>query len=72
MDTHGTQINNYFIQTRSAIDVNNRKLHLFREPIQERYESEAILSENASISPLHFSALIIAIADMFPPLIIKS
>jgi Uma2 family endonuclease len=44
----------------------------FFEPIQERYQSEVILPEDASISPLDFPALIIAIADIFPPVITKS
>jgi Uma2 family endonuclease len=52
-----------------VLDVINRKLHMFREPIQEGYQSEVILSEEASISPLQFPTLEITLQEMLPPAI---
>lgn len=54
------------------LDVNNRKLHVFREPTQEKYQSEVIFSQEAIISPLNFPGLMITIADMLPPVINKA
>ncbi len=54
-----------------VIDVNNRTLHIFREPTQEGYQSEVIFSEEASVSPLQFPKLAIALADILPPVISK-
>lgn len=53
------------------LDVNNRKLHVFREPTQEKYQSEVIFSQEAIISPLNFPELMITIADILPPVINK-
>ena len=53
-----------------VLDVNNRKLHVFREPTQEGYQSEVIFSEDASVSPLQFSELEIALQDILPPAIV--
>ena len=50
-----------------VLDVNNRKLHVLREPTQEGYQSEVIVSEDASVSPLQFSELEIALQDILPP-----
>ena len=50
-----------------VIDVKNRQLHVFREPTQNGYQSEVILSADDSISPLQFSDLSIAISEMLPP-----
>jgi Uma2 family endonuclease len=52
-----------------VLDVINRKLHMFREPIQEGYQSEVILSEEASVSPLQFPTLEITLQEMLPPAI---
>lgn len=54
-----------------VLDVNNRKLHVFREPNQEGYQSEVILLEDASVSPLQFPTLAIALANILPPVIVK-
>jgi Uma2 family endonuclease len=53
-----------------VLDVNERKLHVFREPTQEGYQSEVILSEEASLSPLQFPTLVIALQDMLPPVMV--
>jgi len=49
-----------------VLDVNERKLHVFREPTPEGYQSEVILSEEASLSPLQFPTFVIALQDMLP------
>jgi len=51
-----------------VLDVIDRKLHMFREPTQQGYQSEVILSQEASISPLQFPTLVIALQDILPPI----
>lgn len=53
-----------------VLDVNNRKLHVLREPTQEGYQSEVIFSEDATVSPLQFWELEIALQDILPPAIV--
>ena len=52
-----------------VLNVNERQLHVFREPAVDGYQSELILGENGSISPLQFPAVNIAIQAMLPPII---
>ncbi|MEH2404514.1 Uma2 family endonuclease [Nostoc sp.] len=50
-----------------VLDVVSRRLHVFREPTQDGYQSKVILSEDATISPLEFSDLSIAVLEILPP-----
>jgi Uma2 family endonuclease len=52
-----------------VLNVNERQLHVFREPADDGYQSEVILGETASISPLQFPAFNISIGEMLPPII---
>jgi Uma2 family endonuclease len=52
-----------------VLNVNERQLHVFREPAENGYQSELILGENGSISPLQFPIVNIAIQEMLPPLV---
>lgn len=52
-----------------VLNVNERQLHVFREPAEDEYQSELILGENGIISPLQFPAVNIAIQAMLPPII---
>ncbi|WP_373528090.1 Uma2 family endonuclease [Nostoc sp.] len=52
-----------------VLDVVGRQLHVFREPTQDGYQNKAILAEDATISPLDFPDLSIAVLEMLPPLI---
>lgn len=52
-----------------VLNVNERQLHVFREPAAGGYQSEVIIGESASISPLQFPAVNIAILAMLPPTI---
>ncbi len=52
-----------------VLNVNERQLHVFREPAENGYQSELILGEYRSISPLQFPAVNIAIQAMLPPII---
>jgi Uma2 family endonuclease len=52
-----------------VLNVNERQLHVFREPVEDGYQSEVILGENENISPLQFPAVNIAIQTMLPPII---
>ncbi|QSJ19063.1 Uma2 family endonuclease [Nostoc sp. UHCC 0702] len=50
-----------------VLDVINRQLHVFREPTQDGYLSVVVLPEDATISPLDFPDLSIAVLEMLPP-----
>lgn len=52
-----------------VLNVNERQLHVFREPAEDGYQSEVILEETASISPLQFPAFNIAIQGMLQPIV---
>ena len=52
-----------------VLNVNERQLHVFREPAVDGYQSELILGENGSISPLQFPTVNIAIGEMLPAII---
>jgi len=52
-----------------VVNVGDRQLHVFREPAADGYQSEVILGETASISPIEFPAFNIAIQAMLPPLV---
>jgi Uma2 family endonuclease len=52
-----------------VLNVGDRQLHLFREPTENGYQSEVIIGETASISPLQFPTVNIAIQEMLPPII---
>ena len=50
-----------------VLDVNNRQLHVFREPSQDGYQSIAVLGDDASIYPLQFPDISFAVRDMLRP-----
>lgn len=52
-----------------VLNVNDRQIHVFREPAENGYQSELILGENGSISPLQFPGINVAIQAMLPPII---
>ena len=54
-----------------VLNVGDRQLHVFREPAVDGYQSEVILAETASISPIEFPAFNIAIQAMLPPLVLN-
>jgi len=54
-----------------VLNVGDRQLHVFREPAVDGYQSEVILGETASISPIEFPAFNIAIQAMLPPLVLN-
>lgn len=51
-----------------VLDVVRRQLYVFREPTQNGYQSEVILAEDATISPLEFPDLSITVLEILPPL----
>ena len=52
-----------------VLDVNNRQLHVFREPTQDGYESIVVLGDDASISPLQFPDFYFMVGEMLRPLV---
>jgi len=55
-------INDYWV-----LDVVKRELHIFRNPTQTGYESQIIIMETATVSPLEFPDLQICLSDILPP-----
>lgn len=51
-----------------VLDVNARKLHVYHLPSQNGYQSEAILTEDVTISPLAFPECVIAVREMLRPM----
>jgi len=49
-----------------VLDITERKLHVFRSPSQDGYESETVLLEDAVISPLQFPDAIAIVRDLLP------
>lgn len=49
------------------LDVNNRQLYVYREPTDEGYQREIILTENDSIAPMQFPDCVIQVAQMLRP-----
>ena len=49
-----------------VLDVVKRELHIFRKPTQKGYESETIIAEYGTVSPLEFPDLYIRLSDMLP------
>jgi Uma2 family endonuclease len=49
-----------------VLDVTERKLHVFRSPSQDGYQSEIVLLEDAVISPLQFPNEIAIVRDLLP------
>jgi len=49
-----------------VLDVTDRRLFVFRQPIQEIYQNSFILPSNGVLSPLAFPEVAIAIADLLP------
>ena len=52
-----------------VLDVNNRQLHVFREPNQDGYQSIVVLGDDASISPLQFPDISFMVGEMLRPLV---
>jgi Uma2 family endonuclease len=49
-----------------VLDVIGRQLYVFREPTEDGYQSEVILAEDKTISPLQFPDVQIAVFEMLP------
>ncbi|OYD86983.1 hypothetical protein CDG77_31955 [Nostoc sp. 'Peltigera membranacea cyanobiont' 213] len=48
------------------LDVNQRQVFVFREPVLEGYNQQFILQENATLSLIAFPEIEIHISQMFP------
>ncbi|WP_110987533.1 Uma2 family endonuclease [Acaryochloris thomasi] len=51
-----------------VLDVLTRQLHIFRQPHQDRYQSQMILAETLDVTPIAFTDCTIAIRDLLPPI----
>jgi Uma2 family endonuclease len=47
-----------------VLDVQERRLHVYREPSANGYQSETILAEELTVSPLAFPECVIRVKDM--------
>lgn len=52
-----------------VVDINDRQLHVFRDPIATAYSRHLILTEPHSISPLAFPDLPISLGSILPPIL---
>ncbi|MEQ8469060.1 MAG: Uma2 family endonuclease [Coleofasciculus sp. E1-EBD-02] len=52
-----------------VLDLKHRQLHVFRQPTPDGYQSEVILAEDASVSPLQFPSCTITVSELLPPVI---
>jgi Uma2 family endonuclease len=50
-----------------VLDLNNRQLHVFRNPTPTGYTSHLILTEPNSTTPLTFPQIALALTDILPP-----
>lgn len=50
-----------------VLDVNDRQLHVFREPSQNGYQSHVVLRDDASVSLLLFPTVTVAVQEMLRP-----
>ncbi len=50
-----------------VIDLNDRQLHIFRDPTSTGYRSHLILREPNQVSPLAFPGLILSLTQLLPP-----
>ena len=49
-----------------VININARTLHVFREPTENGYAQEAILSSDSAVTPLAAPSAAVAVADLLP------
>lgn len=49
-----------------VLDVQARKLHVFRSPVAQIYESEFVFAETMTIAPLAFPDCVLQISEMLP------
>ncbi len=50
-----------------VLDVRDRKLHVFRSPNAEGYQSEWVLAEAMTIAPLAFPDCVVSVGEMLQP-----
>jgi Uma2 family endonuclease len=52
-----------------VLDVNDRKLHVFRSPSAQGYQSELVLGESMTVAPLSFPDCVVSVQEMLQPAI---
>jgi Uma2 family endonuclease len=52
-----------------VVDLKNRQVHIFRDPMPNGYENHLVLNESQVISPLAFPAIILPITSILPPIL---
>ncbi len=50
-----------------VLDINDRQLHVFRDPSQTGYQRNVVLAEDATVAPLSFPSFSLAVNQMLPP-----
>lgn len=50
-----------------VLDINGRQLHVFREPSDDGYESQMILSEDSTVALSAFSSCTFCVCEMLQP-----
>lgn len=52
-----------------VVDLKNRQVHIFRDPMPNGYKNHFVLNESQLISPLAFPAINLLIASILPPIL---
>ncbi|MDZ7957314.1 MAG: Uma2 family endonuclease [Aulosira sp. DedQUE10] len=65
-ETKGKYYSKAGIRDYWVLDVVNCQLHIFRKPTEDGYQSEKILSEDETISPLEFPNVRITVLEILP------
>jgi Uma2 family endonuclease len=52
-----------------VVDLKNRQVHIFRDPMPSGYENHFVLNESQLISPLAFPAINLPITSILPPIL---
>ncbi|OUL35564.1 hypothetical protein BV372_10995 [Nostoc sp. T09] len=65
-ETKGKAYSKAGISDYWVLDVVSRQVHILREPSEDGYQSEKILAEDETISPLEFPDLRIQVLEMLP------
>ncbi|HIK12823.1 MAG TPA: Uma2 family endonuclease [Oscillatoriaceae cyanobacterium M33_DOE_052] len=50
-----------------VVDLNNRKLHVFRQPTATGYQNQQVLEPETMVSPLAFPHITIKVEQLLPP-----
>lgn len=66
-EIHGKRYARSHIEDFWVLDINERQLHVFREPSEDGYQSQMILPEDATVALSAFSTCTFCVGQMLQP-----